>query len=95
MNTELINGISKKAIEQVNADGVARSADAWIEVYNQMFAELVVKECAAQCEVVADGADAVAKGSFVTDAGRMLHEGMWGGAKNSAARIKNRFGVTE
>ena len=41
------------------------------------------------------GADAVAKGSFVTDAGRMLHEGMWGGAKNSAARIKNRFGVTE
>jgi hypothetical protein len=95
VNTELINGISKKAIEQVNAECPGLGPTDWIEVYNRMFAELVVQECAAQCEVVADGADAVAKGSFVTDAGRMLHEGMWGGAKNCAARIKNRFGDTE
>jgi hypothetical protein len=35
------------------------------------------------------------KSKFVTDAGRQLHEGMWGGAKNCAAGIKEHFGVEE
>ena len=57
------------------------------------FAELIVRECVAQCEQVATDADAMTKSEFVTDAGRMLHEGMWGGAKNCAAGIREHFGV--
>jgi len=61
----------------------------------EKFAELIVQECVAQCERVATDADAMTKSKFVTDAGRQLHEGMWGGAKNCAAGIKEHFGVEE
>ena len=62
----------------------------------EKFAELIVKECLAQCEQVASEADAMTKSEFVTDAGRMLHEGMWGGAKNCSGQIKEHFfGVEE
>ncbi len=30
------------------------TTDQWIEYYNQSFAELIVNECAAQCEVAGD-----------------------------------------
>ena len=59
------------------------------------FAELIVRECIAQCEQVATDADAVSKSTFVTDVGRMLHEGLWGGAKNCGAQIQTHFGVEE
>jgi hypothetical protein len=59
------------------------------------FAELIVQECIAQCEQVATAADAKSKSKFVTDDGRMLHEGMWGGAKNCSGQIKQHFGVAE
>jgi hypothetical protein len=61
----------------------------------QKFAELIVRECVAQCEQVATAADAKSKSKFVTDDGRMLHEGMWGGAKNCSGQIKQHFGVEE
>jgi len=67
----------------------------WNTVSTGKFAELIVKECMQTCEQVADQADKKAKSKFVTDAGRMLHEGMWGGAKNCSALIKNHFGVEE
>ena len=57
------------------------------------FAELIVQECITQCEQVATAADAKSKSKFVTDDGRMLHEGMWGGAKNCSGQIKQHFGV--
>jgi len=57
------------------------------------FAELIIQECIRCCDEVAEEADAMKDSKFVTDAGRMLHEGMWGGATNSAVTIKNRFGV--
>ena len=57
------------------------------------FAELIVRECIAQCGQVATAADAKSKSKFVTDDGRMLHEGMWGGAKNCSGQIKQHFGV--
>jgi hypothetical protein len=60
---------------------------------HQKFAELIVQECIAQCEQVATAADAKSKSKFVTDDGRMLHEGMWGGAKNCSGQIKQHFGV--
>jgi hypothetical protein len=61
----------------------------------QVLAELIVRDCMAQCEQVAEDADFVAKSDFVTDAGRQIHEGMWGGAKNCAVMIKQHFGVVE
>jgi hypothetical protein len=61
----------------------------------EKFAELIVQECIAQCEQVATAADAKSKSKFVTDDGRMLHEGMWGGAKNCSGQIKQHFGVRE
>jgi hypothetical protein len=64
-------------------------------IYNEKFAELIVQECIAQCEQVATAADAKSKSKFVTDDGRMLHEGMWGGAKNCSGQIKQHFGVAE
>jgi hypothetical protein len=68
----------------------------WMGVeHAERFAELIVGECVAQCEQVATAADAKSKSKFVTDAGRMLHEGMWGGAKNCSGQIKQHFGVAE
>lgn len=71
----------------------ARTPDHESVVKAKKFAELIVKECMQACEQVADQADKKAKSKFVTDAGRMLHEGMWGGAKNCSALIKSHFGV--
>jgi hypothetical protein len=65
------------------------------ELNAEKFAELIVQECIAQCEQVATAADAKSKSKFVTDDGRMLHEGMWGGAKNCSGQIKQHFGVAE
>lgn len=59
----------------------------------EKFAELIIQECINCCDEVAEEADVMKDSKFVTDAGRMLHEGMWGGATNSAVTIKNRFGV--
>jgi hypothetical protein len=61
----------------------------------EKFAELIVRECMAQCEQVAEDADAMAKSTFVTDVGRMIHEGAWGGAKNCTAQIREHFGVEQ
>ena len=59
------------------------------------FAELIVQECIAQCEQVAADAYVMADSKYVTDMGRHLHEGMWGGAKNCTAQIREHFGVEE
>jgi hypothetical protein len=68
----------------------------WMGVeHAEKFAQLIVQECIAQCEQVATAADAKSKSKFVTDDGRMLHEGMWGGAKNCSGQIKQHFGVEE
>lgn len=74
----------------VDDDGhVVVTPDKWFDT----FAELFLEECVRCCEEVAAEADAMKDSKFVTDAGRMLYEGMWGGATNSAVTIKNRFGV--
>ena len=61
----------------------------------EKFAELIIQECVAQCEQVASHADLMAKSKFVTDEGRMLNEGMWGGAKNCGVWIKKHFEIEE
>lgn len=57
------------------------------------FAELIIKECVLVCEDVSDEADVMSKSKLVTDAGRMLNEGMWGGAQNCVTGIKSQFGI--
>jgi len=64
-------------------------------VFLEKFAELIVRECITQCEQVAIDANAMTKSKFVTDAGLVLHEGAWGGAKNCSEQIKLHFGVEE
>ena len=39
--------------------------------------------------------DCIDKSEFVTDAGRQLHQGMWGGATNCNKIIKHQFGIEE
>jgi hypothetical protein len=56
--------------------------------FTKKLAELIVRECVKSCEQVAADADAMAKSDFVTDAGRMLHQGAGGGAMNCSAEIK-------
>jgi hypothetical protein len=80
-------------IEVVNEDSGITHHREFFD--HEKFAELIVQECIAQCEQVATAADAKSKSKFVTDDGRMLHEGMWGGAKKCSGQIKQHFGVEE
>ena len=82
----------KELLAQAHSESTDIKDTNWIA---NRFAELIVKECIDCCNEVAQEADAMVKSNFVTDAGRMLHEGMWGGATNSGITIKNRFGITE
>jgi hypothetical protein len=85
--------IRKLAVEAEDYVGGFGSGGEFHEAYTKKLAELIVQECIAQCEQVATAADAKSKSKFVTDDGRMLHEGMWGGAKNCSGQIKQHFGV--
>ena len=59
----------------------------------EKFAELIIQKCLEECEVVAYDADTNANSSLVTDTGRMIHEGMWGGAKSCSGKIKYYFEI--
>jgi hypothetical protein len=85
-----------KQIQELMLLAGTDTSGKWMGVeHAEKFAELIVQECITQCEQVATAADAKSKSKFVTDAGRMLHEGMWGGAKNCSGQIKQHFGVEE
>jgi hypothetical protein len=85
-----------KQIQELMLLAGTDTSGKWMGVEHvEKFAELIVRECIAQCEQVATAADAKSKSKFVTDDGRMLHEGMWGGAKNCSGQIKQHFGVAE
>lgn len=57
------------------------------------FAEAIINQCVKLCMEVAEHADTVKNSEFTTDAGKMLHEGMWGGAQSCARKII--FGLGE
>lgn len=59
----------------------------------ELYTKLVIKQCLDCCKEIADEADAMKNSKYLTDAGKMLHEGMWGGASNSSIAIKNKFGI--
>ena len=93
---ELAEQAKKYALDaMIKITDKEQALKVYSESYDTKFAELIVAECIAQCEQVATDADAMTNSKFVTDAGRMLHEGMWGGAKNCTAQIQTHFGVEE
>jgi hypothetical protein len=67
----------------------------WHDIRDEKFAELIIRECITQCEQIATDANAMTKSKFVSNAGIVLHEGAWGGAKNCIEQIKLHFGVEE
>lgn len=59
----------------------------------QELIRLVVEDCIDVCNHVAAEADGTAKSQFVTENGKLLHQGMWGGATNCAGVIRYNYGV--
>lgn len=63
----------------------------WGGVYDkelQKFYDLVVAECIALCEEQSMRAEKMVELDMTTATGKILYDGMWGGAKNCAAAIK-------
>ena len=83
MNKELIQQLLDRACYD---EQDRQELEDWCNV--EKFAESLIQECVKSCEQVAADADVMAKSDFVTDAGRMLHQGAWGGAMNCSAEIK-------
>ena len=71
------------------------AVDAWVFTDEELdaFAKLIINECIAKCDEIADGASVIANSKFATDASRVLYDGEWVGAKNCAAKIKQTFEV--
>jgi hypothetical protein len=92
---QLVKQAEQYALDKANESEEEDFEISFDDDFQEKFAELIVQECIAQCEQVATAADAKSKSKFVTDDGRMLHEGMWGGAKNCSGQIKQHFGVAE
>jgi hypothetical protein len=90
-----IQELAEQATTIVDMVGPQGYTSSYANFDREKFAELIVRECIEQCEQVATDADAKSKSKFATDDGRMLHEGMWGGAKNCSGQIKQHFGVKE
>lgn len=58
------------------------------------FAQLIVEECAVQCEKIAQEADAMTRDYCrTTSTGGMLYQGVCGGATNCSVAIREHFGV--
>jgi hypothetical protein len=95
METLVMNERIRELEKQSYTEVMHEMGGTYMAFDKEKFAELIVRECIAQCEQVATDADAKSKSKFVTDDGRMLHEGMWGGAKNCSGQIKQHFGVKE
>jgi hypothetical protein len=59
----------------------------------EKFAELIIKECMGCCGQVAEDAHKQKSSSFLTQDGKQLYNGVWGGAMNCGSAIANHFGV--
>lgn len=65
----------------------------WLKAAYEAGRDQTVEHCIEQCKLIAAEADAVAKGIYVTEAGKLVHQGMWAGAENCAGTIANQFGA--
>jgi hypothetical protein len=52
-----------------------------------------VKECLQKCEQIRSDALIQKKSEFLTESGKMLYEGVFGGATNCGFAIQQHFGV--
>ena len=59
----------------------------------EFFAMLIIKKCIAQCNLIASWSDTLSKNELLTDSGRQLHEGRFGGAISCITSIEEYFGV--
>jgi hypothetical protein len=84
----------KVLAEQANLEIDPAHVDHNQKVLEKYF-EMIVRMCIVECDAVASDARAMTQSQFVTDSGRMLHEGMWGGAKNSIGAIKRAFNLVD
>lgn len=57
------------------------------------FAELIVKECLNQCAKVREDAISQKRSEFLTESGKTLYDGVYGGATNCGFAIQQHFGV--
>lgn len=57
------------------------------------FAQMIVEECAVQCEKIAQEADAMTHHHNVSATGGVLYQGVCGGATNCCVAIREHFGV--
>lgn len=90
---ERIQELAEQAGIQVDYFGLG-SCDDGGNPDIEKFALLIVQECVAQCEKIRNDAQFVIQnGDYLTESGRMLHEGAWGGAANCAHAIQQHFGV--
>lgn len=58
----------------------------------KLFAELIISECVEQCKQVAKESDMKSESKFLTETGKMVYAGMWGGANDCSTKIKSHFG---
>lgn len=61
----------------------------------RLFGELIVKDCKDLCSEIRNDALVQKKSEYLTAAGKMIYEGVYGGATNCGFAIQNRFGEEE
>ena len=62
---------------------------------NEKFAKLLLRQAMQVCSELAEGYNKTANSNLVSDVGRQIYEGMWGGAKNCSATIAEQFGLED
>ncbi len=90
---ELIKELEKQATTVVEGWSDERGTTRHYEFNREKFAELIIAECVKVCEQQAENAAVQKKSTFLTDEGRQLYSGVWGGAKGCSGAIMNHFGV--
>jgi hypothetical protein len=81
---------ARHGVELDNGERLKHMTD-WFD----KFAQLIVRECLQQCEQIRDDAYTQKKSEYLTESGRLIYEGVFGGATNCGFAIQQHFGVEE
>ena len=90
---ERIKELEKQATTVVEGWSDENGTTRYYEFNREKFAELIIKECMGCCGQVAEDAHKQKSSSFLTQDGKQLYNGVWGGAMNCGSAIANHFGV--